>query len=377
MKDRIKELLLTNNHSQHEVARIVAKEQGIDNPERIRWHVRQAAKDISEFKEYCDEQAIDVETVRQVWDKSKRFSIKYTPNSEPINYDQIFTNLLSDAPKVKKIKQPKTKTFDRIVFTDTHVGMETDAEGIAPYATKWDANALFSRINIMVNEMLKNKKSDVLYIDDLGDYMDGFDGLTTRGGHKLPQNMTNHDAFDNGLKAKIMLVDELSKHYEYITVNNVNNDNHSASFGYTVNSAFKQICDVKYDNVEVHNHKSFLSYYFVGNHCFVITHGKDAKHMKFGFKPQLDHKTTYKIDQFLKNEKIYKKAEFIEISKGDSHQCLFDMCSSDDFDYFCYPALSPSSEWVQTNFTKGRSGFVTMTISVDSNDKTVKPYFFN
>ena len=116
MKDRIKELLLTNNHSQHEDARIVAKEQGIDNPERIRWHVRQAAKDISEFKEYCDEQAIDVETVRQVWDKSKRFSIKYTPNSEPINYDQIFTNLLSDAPKVKKIKQLIFNRFLELMF---------------------------------------------------------------------------------------------------------------------------------------------------------------------------------------------------------------------------------------------------------------------
>ena len=159
--------------------------------------------------------------------------------------------------------------------------------------------------------MLSCKRSSVLYIDDLGDYMDGFNGLTTRGGHKLPQNMTNEEAFDTGLKAKLMLVDLLSKEYEYITFNNVCNDNHSASFGYTVNSAFKQICDVKYNNVEVVNHLKFMSHYTVGNHAFVITHGKDDRHMKYGFKPILDAKQVYKIDQFLKNEGVYRKAKYI------------------------------------------------------------------
>ena len=33
------------------------------------------------------------------------------------------------------------------------------------------------------------------------------------------------------------------------------------------------------------------------------------------------------------------------------------MAGSDDFDYFNYPASSPSSQWVQNNFKKGRRGF--------------------
>ena len=34
------------------------------------------------------------------------------------------------------------------------------------------------------------------------------------------------------------------------------------------------------------------------------------------------------------------------------------MAGSDDFDYYNYPAGSPSSQWVQNNFKKGRRGFV-------------------
>jgi hypothetical protein len=56
---------------------------------------------------------------------------------------------------------------------------------------------------------------------------------------------------------------------------------------------------------------------------------------------------------------------------------LFDYCSSDEFDYFNYPAFSDSSEWVQTNFKKGRSGFVFFQIDLVSNRKVVMPYFFN
>jgi hypothetical protein len=53
------------------------------------------------------------------------------------------------------------------------------------------------------------------------------------------------------------------------------------------------------------------------------------------------------------------------------------MCSSDDFDYFNYPALSPSSEWVQTNFKRGRRGFVLEHIKDNGARVVVEPYFFS
>jgi len=52
------------------------------------------------------------------------------------------------------------------------------------------------------------------------------------------------------------------------------------------------------------------------------------------------------------------------------------MCfTSDMFNYYNYPAFSPSSEWVQTNFKKGMSGFEFFNFNEKGN-KTHHPYKF-
>lgn len=286
------------------------------------------------------------------------------------------SNLLIDVPRIKLIKRPTTKLTDRLIYTDVHVGMDASRKDLAQYAMEWNKDELFERINIMVGEAIVNKTSNTIIVDELGDYMDGYNAQTTRGGHHLPQNMTNEESFDSGLTAKMMLARELSKHWEYIVFNNICEDNHAGSFGYIVNSAFKSLCEVSFNNVEVNNFQKFINHYFIGKHCHVITHGKDSRNLKFGFKTMLDPKQIEKIDQYLKNEKIYNKAEFIEFTKGDSHQYLMDCCSSDDFDYFNVMAFSPSSEWVQTNFKKGRSGFVIQSIDNNKRGKKTEPFWF-
>jgi hypothetical protein len=286
------------------------------------------------------------------------------------------SNLLIDVPKVKLIKRPDSKLTDRLIYTDVHVGMDASRKDLAQYAMDWNKDELFKRVNIMVSEVVANKTSNTIIVDELGDYMDGYNAQTTRGGHHLPQNMTNEECFDSGLTAKMILVKELSKHWDYVVFNNICEDNHAGSFGYIVNSAFKSLCEVSFNNVEVNNFQKFINHYFIGSHCHVITHGKDSRNLKFGFKPHLDPKQIEKIDQYLKNEKIYNKAEFIEFTKGDSHQYLMDCASTDDFDYFNVMAFSPSSEWVQTNFKKGRSGFVMQSIDNNKRGKVTKPFWF-
>jgi len=295
-----------------------------------------------------------------------------------IDYDFIDSIVLKHIkPIVKeKIYKERAETFDRIVYTDTHIGMTPNENGYSLYGGKWDEDELDKRLQEMCLFVEQNSSSDVLILDDLGDFMDGWDGETTRKGHKLPQNMDNQTAFDVGVNFKVKMIDNLINFYDEIQVNNICEDNHSGSFGYIVNSAFKSIIEQKYPNVKVVNHRKFINHYFIGKHCIVISHGKDSKSLKFGFKPFLDPKQIEKIDQYLKQNGIYKQSEFIEFSKGDSHQLLLDYCTTDDFDYCNYGAFSPSSEWVQTNFKKGRSSFVFSTIEYDSNMKDVKPYFF-
>jgi len=335
-----------------------------------------------DIDEYCEKYALprtDIKSYKLVSHTGTPFyniEFKDKANLEDVDLLSSVERLLDKVPKVKLINKPKAKVVDRLIYTDVHVGMDASRKGLAQYASEWNRKELKRRVSKMVSDALELKTSNCIYIDELGDYMDGFDGYTTRGGHKLPQNMTNEEAFDVGLEAKMMLANALSKHWKYVVFNNICEDNHAGSFGYVVNSAFKKICEVSFENVKVINHRKFLNHYFIGKHCFVITHGKDARNLKFGFKPHLDPKQIEKIDQYLKSEGIYGKADFIEVTKGDSHQYLMDCCSSDDFDYFNIMAFSPSSEWVQTNFKKGRSGFVVQSISTTTNEKITKPCWF-
>src|SRR5690606_33393130 len=98
--------------------------------------------------------------------------------------------------------------------------------------------------------------------------------------------------------------------------------------------AFKSYVELKYgDNIEVHNQRKFIDHYKVGRYVFILTHGKDSKEMKFGFKPKLDDKQITKIRNYITDNFLYEKGAVIEFSKGDSHQYLFDSASSDIFNY--------------------------------------------
>lgn len=275
-----------------------------------------------------------------------------------IDFDSIIKKHINPVRIDLKNNNDCIYDFDVLTYSDAHIGMNTNADNNAMYSEEWNEYEILKASQQIVENVIKNQKSNILVIDELGDFLDGYNGFTTRGGHALPQNMTNEECFDTGLTFKMNLLDSLVNYYKKIIINNICNDNHAGSFGYFVNSAFKSLAEQKYNNVEVNNYRQFISHYFVNDICFVITHGKDDKSLKFGFKPQLDTKQIEKIDQYLKHNDIYGKAKLIVFKKGDSHQALFDMCTSDDFYYFNYPALSPSSQWVQTNFKKGRRGFV-------------------
>ncbi|MFD1292622.1 hypothetical protein ACFQ5N_02130 [Lutibacter holmesii] len=338
--------------------------------------------DIDEYCEFYKLPRNDVKSYKLVSHTGTPFfNILFKENIE-ISKD-LTEDYIANAVKkyIQPIKLPQPKKMesplvDRLIYTDAHIGMTPNKDGFALYGGKWDEEELLQHLNETVAFIVSEQQGNKLIIDELGDFVDGWDGETVRKGHKLPQNMDNQQMFDVGLKFKVLLIDALVHYYSEIEVHNICEDNHAGAFGYVINAAFKNIVELKYKNVTVVNHRKFINHYFCGDHCFVISHGKDSHALKFGFKPHLDPKQIEKIDQYLKQNGIYKKADYIEFSKGDSHQMLFDYCTSDDFDYMNYPAYSPSSEWVQTNFKKGRSGFVLQHVNPHQNYKIVKPYFF-
>lgn len=339
-----------------------------------------AAGYMMDIDEYCDHYKLpreDITSYKLVSHTGTPFyNIVFKENITEQLQDFDFEAIIKQYIKPITVKKKPIKTkcdFDVLTYTDLHVGMDTNKTDNSMYAEKWDAEAVMYLCETIINTVRAKRQSEFLVVDDLGDLLDGYDGKTTRGGHDLPQNMTNEQAFDCALQFKMMLLDGLAPYYRRISFNNVCNDNHAGSFGYFVNKAFKELAETKYNGIKVTNHRTFLSHYYVNDVAFIISHGKDDKTLKFGFKPQLDTKQIEKIDQYCKHNDIYAKSKRIVFKKGDSHQALFDMCTSDDFDYYNYPAASPSSQWVQNNFKKGRKGFVLEYFT--GLTSTLDPYF--
>lgn len=286
-----------------------------------------------------------------------------------------FLNIFKDKIEPLQIKHKfkSTAKFDRAVFTDVHIGMDVNKDGYSLYDGEWNEGSIFKRLEIFVNEIIQNQKSDIIFINDLADFLDGWNSETTRGGHKLPQNMDNQKAFDVALQFKIKLVDALFLHYIKIKFVNICNDNHAGSFGYVVNSAFKTYIELKYPkNIEVINQRKFIDHYIVDNRCFILTHGKDEKSLKFGFKPYLDAVQIEKIKNYIDEYRLHQYQ--IEFSKGDSHQLLFDHTSSTAFEYQNFGAFSPPSDWVKTNFKNTLSSFT--TFNYYDKQKTINHFIF-
>lgn len=314
------------------------------------------------------------------WLKLKEGSFRFkVPKGEFSVRDFDFTSSFQNIEPIKidnRLTTNKTTAlFDRLVLTDIHIGMDASDKGRSLYDLSWTRDDIFATLTQIINFTIENQRSETLYIVDLGDFLDGFNAQTTRGGHSLQQNLTNQEAFDLGIKFKTVLIESLLPYYSKIVFHNINNDNHAGDFAYCLNSALKMYCEKAYlGKVEVVNQLKFIDYNIVGKYCFVTTHGKDSTHLKHGFKPKLDAVQINKIIGFLNSKNLLNQGYEIIFEKGDSHQCIFDSSSSDLFKYYNYPALSPSSNWVQTNFQKGKRGFV--LFNYYENRKSVNEYFF-
>jgi len=268
-----------------------------------------------------------------------------------------------------KVENFESDYFDRLVLTDIHIGMNPNVEGTAMYNNNWNAEDIeHSRVQIL-KEIKSRQKGSLLIVEQLGDLLDGYNAKTTRGGHELPQNMSNQQQFDFAIQFMVTLIDDLTEIYHSIELHNICNDNHAGDFGYMACQAVKMVLEAKHNKVKVTNHKSFISHYTVGGSLSVISHGKDKVHNKFGFKPILDTKQIEKIDQYIKYHGLYK-FPIRRFAKGDSHQAIFDDTTSNDFSYNSYPAFSPASEWVQSNFKNSKRGFAFENEVIDYGDVT-------
>lgn len=333
-----------------------------------------------EKSEIYDKSQLEVERVTENpygkdWIKWKKNS--YAP-------PKIDADLIAKAiSKISIIEPPRIRVKVRLdhqrllraVYTDVHTGMETDASGSALFGGVWNEEEMHRRKDVLIEKIcLAYSGQSEIHLIDLGDFMDGWNALTTRGGHSLPQNMDNVKAYKVGKRFKVELTDGVQKRTGAKVMHiSLTNDNHSGDFASVVNDGARQVLEHTNPNVDYRSEDAFISHYIWQDHCFILSHGKDRKFRKYGFPILPDKKAIDLLTDYINFHKLHDY--FIHFEKGDTHVQLFD---SDTWlhDYLNYRAFSPSSEYVQTGFKKGVSGFTLVEVEKGDRELKFKPYSF-
>jgi hypothetical protein len=244
-----------------------------------------------------------------------------------------------------------------VYMSDKHVGALTHPTAL--YGNEYNENVFEERMNKTLEEIERQVKTygrlEDLFICDLGDSLDGWNGYTTRGGHQLPQNMDNKEAFMTYLYAHKRFFDTL---VERNLANNIHavmqtNDNHSSSFGYITNQALNLYLSTAYPFIKVTIMEKFLEHFDYGKHTFIFTHGKDSEDLKHGLPLFLTEKAENFLNKYINHHSLGENKN-ISIIKGDLH--TESMQQAYKFRYRNVLSMYGSSKWIMNNFGPGYPG---------------------
>lgn len=257
-----------------------------------------------------------------------------------------------------EIKPVQNEVALMVYLSDMHVGAHND-ETESLFSSAYDADEFAERLVKVLNKIGEFGKLygriDSVYICNLGDNLDGFNANTTRGGHELPQNLNNREQFTTYVNGMMRFFTSL---YEMNISNNIHfmsvgDCNHSGDFGYTSNWALLKIMELRFPEVQLRLFDKFIEHFEYGNHCFIMTHGKDKKHKKHGFPLSLDTKTELYFNDYIIHSNVDRN-KHISVVKADLHS---NNCQAGKFfRYRNTMSLYGGSPWIDANFGYTKPG---------------------
>lgn len=249
-----------------------------------------------------------------------------------------------------KITKPDYSSNSTLIvyLSDMHIGAEVSDYSI--YRNPYNKEEVQSRMTKVINkiiELASFAKITNLIICNIGDSLDGYNGQTTRGGHGLPQNMNNKDQYKTYITTMVGLFKTLSTsgYFETIKYVCVEGGNHDGDFGYVANKALEASLYTTNPEIEVIIFDRFIDHITVGNHTFIMCHGKDAKDMFKNMPLVLNDKIENQINEYIDYHNIQGNIHFI---KGDLHQTATTFGKK--FRYKSVASFFGSSEWIHKNF---------------------------
>lgn len=268
---------------------------------------------------------------------------------------------------------PSENNKKAILFNiaDEHIACSNDN---SLFENKWDEVEYRKRklkiIEKLAGETLKHGDFEKIIFLNLGDNMDGFNGQTTRGGHTLPQNMTNKQAIETYAKVNMEMWDYILKYFpdSEFEMYDMLNDNHSASWGAAATLVVNTYLQAKYPNrVKITQEEKIIGHFKYGKTNILYNHGKDEKYMKTPYPLNLNDATESKIKQWMDLNGIhYNKDENTLFLKGDIHK--FNWNEGKFLDYINCPSMMGSTDWIMHNFGNSKPGILTIVIDRESGD---------
>lgn len=393
MKDYIKyalELYQKGTINKAQIAREVKVKFNLDaNVDTLRRKISRKVVSCEHagLKDECDTVRAPIENVTHYWVKTKTHSafIKVGEQEYAQSILDAVSDIVSNYNPEKLRSIPKFKIDSPVAIkatvSDMHVGLEPNPGGTSLFSYEYNETIFKQNLDKVFNSICKEfdnqGRFDILLIDDLGDGLDGWNANTTRGGHTLDQNMSNEEMFRVFVEGKLTLIENCIRAgiANEVIIRNVANDNHSGSFASIANMTIQMLLDRTYskDDVKFHILNRFMEHFQYGDHTFILTHGKDMKHMFKGLPYNLNDKAISFINDYIDHYNINTK--YIHVEKGDLHRIGYDRTKK--FDYRNYMTFAPPSAWVSSNFGDCYSGYSIQTVPKFGGEISHTDYYFD
>lgn len=264
---------------------------------------------------------------------------------------KLFEDLLKYDPNYENVKREVSEHgFSKqsiiIWLSDLHIGAYNEKFGFYQLPN-YDKKEIINRLNKVIDRF-KGMVYDNLIVVDLGDSIDQFNKETTRGGHLLPNNMTDKEMSHLYLDCMEYFFDQLktvvdADNYYYYSIGE---SNHSGDFGWALNLAMSYKLQKNGWNTYISDYP--IDDFLVGNMRFIYTHGKDNINQFKQFPLTLNPQTELYFANYIAEKKLNQNNEKVFVVKGDLHQYAY--TSGKQFDYISVGSMYATSNYIAANF---------------------------
>lgn len=318
------------------------------------------------------------------WLKTKDWSIHIKNNLVSFTKDDLGDVIREVLKNMTPIQPKQVNAPDEYgcIFTlsDIHIGMDSAAED-SMYGFEYNEQVFNNHLEHLVGAMHKKieeyKGFDTIMLDTLGDDLDGYNALTTRGGHTLDQNMNNREAWTAYVEGKLSLIKTMAESggANNYHIRAVCNANHDGDYSWMANDAIRRVCEHLFPNVRYSIIVKPMQAFVYGKHGFILTHGKDKKNMKRPLPFHLTDSAITFINDYIEFIELKKEVDYIHVHKGDLHQVGYQRCQS--FDYRNFQSFAPPSPYAQGNFAISSLGYAVDVVEKYGGDLSHTDHFFN